>query len=283
MKIQFQTKSLIIFESELFRTTTTLLIGEEHLLLVDPNWLPNEVDFIFKTVEKLKEEKELFLYFTHSDYDHIIGYKKFVRGTTQSRPTNQEPKKIASQNFIDSKSIESNLQQIREFDDQYYIKRDYKIEYPQIDIAISGAIEEHLFGNEKYKFYQAVGHNADGLICLNQTRGILIVGDYLSNIEFPYIYESIAAYENTIDVLEEIINTEDIKILITGHGDLTTSKIEMEQRIKDSRNYILKLKKSVLNNEPFPTFELFERYSFPIIMKKFHDANIKLAQKELKN
>jgi len=272
MKIQFQNKELILFESELFRTTATLLIGEEHLLLVDPNWLPSEVDFILEMVEKLRKEKELFLYFTHSDYDHIIGYKKFVSLT----------KTIASQNFIDSKSIESNLLQIREFDDQYYIKRDYEIEYPKIEIAISGNTETHIFGNEKYKFYQAIGHNADGLICLNQNRGILIVGDYLSNIEFPYIYESIAAYEKTLDTLEDILKTENIKVLITGHGDFTTSKIEMQQRLNDSRDYILKLKKSVLNDEPFPTLELFERYSFPIIMKKFHNENVKLAQKELK-
>lgn len=272
MKIQFQNSNLIIFESELFRTTTTLLIGEEHLLLVDPNWLPNEVDFIYEIVEQMMKEKELYLYFTHSDYDHIIGYNKFAK----------HAKTIASKNFVTSKSNESNLQQIREFDDQYYIKRDYEIEYPKIDIVISRKKEKHLFGNEKYKFYQAVGHNADGLICFNQTQGILIVGDYLSNIEFPYIYESIASYENTIDVLEEIIEKEDIKILITGHGDFATTKFEMGLRIKSSKDYILKLKKLVLNDEPFSTLELFERYGFPIIMKKFHDANIKLAQKELK-
>lgn len=282
MKIQFQNSNLIIFESELFRTTTTLLIGEQHLLLVDPNWLPNEVDFIFEIVEQLIKGKELYLYFTHSDYDHIIGYKKFVRGTTQSRPTNEKWKTIASKNFVNSKSIESNLQQIREFDDQYYIKRDYEIEYPKIDIVISRKKEKHLFGNDKYKFYQALGHNADGLICFNQTQGILIVGDYLSNIEFPYIYESIVAYEDTLKVLEQIIEKEDIKILITGHGDFATTKFEMNLRIKNSRSYISKLKNLVLNAEPFPILELFERYGFPIIMKKFHDANIKLVQKELK-
>ena len=272
MKIQFQNSNLIIFESELFRTTTTLLIGEKHLFLVDPNWLPNEVDFIFEIVEQLMKGKEFYLFFTHSDYDHIIGYQKFGKFA----------KTIASQNFVNSKSIESNLQQIREFDDQYYIKRDYKIEYPKIDIAISRKEEKHIFGNEKYKFYQAVGHNADGLICLNQTQGILIVGDYLSNIEFPYIYESVAAYENTLNVLEEIIEKENINILITGHGDFASTKFEMTLRIKASRDYILKLKNLVLNDEPFPTLELFERYGFPIIMKKFHEANIKLAEKEFK-
>lgn len=271
MKIQLQTDTLTIFESELFRTTTTLLRGQNHLLIVDPNWLPHEVNFIYKIIEKYRHQGQRLLFFTHSDYDHIIGYEKLKKGG----------KVIASQNFIDNPGKESILAQINKFDDQYYIKRDYPITYPKVDLPISHEEEKVILGGEVYKFYQARGHNSDGLICLNRTRGILIVGDYLSNIEFPYIYDSIAKYEQTLDLLELIINKESVKILITGHGDHTTDKSEMLLRILESRDYILKLKTTVLTGEKFDLNRLWQRYRFPGIMSEFHEGNLTLARKEL--
>ena len=53
MKIQFRSDELIIFESALFRTTTSLIIGEQYILLIDPNWLPIELDFIENIIESL--------------------------------------------------------------------------------------------------------------------------------------------------------------------------------------------------------------------------------------
>ncbi len=44
--------------------------------------------------------------------------------------------------------------------------------------------------SDDYTFYQAIGHNKDGIITHNSMKGILITGEYLSNIEFPFIYES---------------------------------------------------------------------------------------------
>ena len=110
MKIQFRSDELIIFESALFRTTTSLIIGEQYILLIDPNWLPIELDFIENIIESLGENIEKYLLFTHSDYDHIIGYGKFKTYKT-----------IASKNFIKNKDQEIILKQIEKFDDEYYV------------------------------------------------------------------------------------------------------------------------------------------------------------------
>lgn len=269
MKLQFEHSSLVVFESELFRTTSSLLLGEDYLLLIDPNWLPREVAFIHQYIEPLKKGRKCYLLFTHSDYDHIIGYGKFKNFET-----------IASQNFIQNPKQESILEEIRTFDDQYYIQRDYAIEYPKIEHAI--ASEQALqLGEDSYQFYQAVGHNSDGIITYNADQQILIVGDYLSNIEFPYIYESVAEYKNTLDTLERIIQTQPIQILITGHGDATSDRMEMQQRIQDARNYIQQLEAAVRENRPFDTTSLFQRYQFPKIMMEFHTANLGLLKSEI--
>jgi hydroxyacylglutathione hydrolase len=47
------------------------------VLIVDLNWLPNEVDDIRNYVDSVKGDRELYLLFTHGDFDHIIGYKAF--------------------------------------------------------------------------------------------------------------------------------------------------------------------------------------------------------------
>ena len=271
MKIQFQSPHLIIFESALFRTTTTLLIQEDYILLVDPNWLPNEIEFIGNYVERLGKNKAKYLLFTHSDYDHIIGYGFFPVFQT-----------IASENFVNSTDKLANLAQINKFDDEYYIKRSYPITYPSIDIVVKGNPQTIQISKDTYHFYQARGHNNDGIITYNKTQKILIVGDYLSNIEFPYIYDSVARYKNTLATLTKIIEQEAVSILITGHGDYTEDKNEMLRRIHDAYSYLNDLENSIRKDTRFDLKNLFERYQFPQIMTKFHKGNVTLMQKELK-
>ena len=270
MKIQHQSNHLIIFESELFRTTATLIIGKDYLLLIDPNWLPREIEFIYRKVEEIAINRKKYLLFTHSDYDHIIGYGKFKSFKT-----------IASENLVLNKKKESILSQINDFDDQYYISRNYEIEYPKIDKAIDGDGIKIQLGLNEYIVYQAVGHNSDGIITFNKSKGILVVGDYLSNIEFPYIYESVEKYKAVLNKLQQIIEQYKIEILVTGHGDYTNDKKEMQKRINDSWDYIQQLESTVINANAFNEKALFEKYRFPKIMGEFHKGNIKLLKKEM--
>ena len=75
--IQLNTPKLTIFESELYRTTSTLIIGKEYVLLIDPNWLKGEIEFIHQYLSDRKGKRKTYILFTHSDFDHIIGYGKF--------------------------------------------------------------------------------------------------------------------------------------------------------------------------------------------------------------
>ncbi|MEL6866224.1 MAG: MBL fold metallo-hydrolase, partial [Bacteroidota bacterium] len=74
MTIQYQSPLLCIFESALYRTTSTIIHTEDCILIVDPNWLPQEVAILQNYVEQLPQNLPQYLLFTHSDYDHIIAY-----------------------------------------------------------------------------------------------------------------------------------------------------------------------------------------------------------------
>lgn len=272
MKIQLKTKDLVIFESALFRTTTTLVFGEDYLILVDPNWLPGEIQFISDYIREHGKRKHPYLLFTHSDYDHIIGYGKFPDCTT-----------IASQNFVENRKKTCILDQIKTFDEANYIERDYPILYPNIDMIITTDYEKKQIQGETYLFHQAEGHNRDGLLTYQESREILIAGDYLSNIEFPYVEHSLLKYRQTLDKLDAMIGQNGVSLLVTGHGDFTNSKSEMLQRIGESRKYLDDLEWAVRSGKPFDLDELFKKYKFPGIMKKFHEANMKLVQEELQD
>jgi len=271
MHYQLSTEHLVVFESALFRTTSTCIWTDDYVLIVDPNWLPAEVFHIHRFIEWRSKGKELYLLFTHSDYDHIIGYGAFPGFTT-----------IASQRFVDNPDKARQLQQAIDWDDEYYIQRDYApLTYPAIDLPIAEEGQTMRIGQDDYVFYQAPGHNYDGLLTFNRSRGILVVGDYLSNVEFPYVYHSFAGYRATLATLKKLVASGEVNTLITGHGDYTTDRVEMERRITDSFDYLQQLETSVKTGEAFDFDGLMQRYSFPVIMRQFHDKNLALLRVEM--
>ncbi len=268
--IQYQTPQLTVFESALFRTTSTLIETNNLLLLVDPNWLPIEIENIQRVVKRKQGNKPLYLLFTHSDYDHIIGYRAFPNARV-----------IASQAFVDNKDKASILQQINDWDDENYIKRNYPIHYPIVDIVIEEDGQQVQIGETTLTFYLAAGHNIDGIFTIIAPLGIWIAGDYLSNIEFPYIYHSSYAYEATLAKVQLILSKHTPKILVTGHGDVALSAQEILKRQAAAYDYITTLRRAIQEKRPFDFNLLMEQYDFPKIMKKFHEGNVSLMEKEL--
>lgn len=268
--IQHKSPQITVFESALFRTTSTLIETDDLLLLVDPNWLPSEIENIQLAVQRKRGNKPVFLLFTHSDYDHIIGYRAFPFAQI-----------IASQAFVENKDKTKIIQQINDWDDENYIRRNYPIEYPTVDMVVKVDGQQLKVGNTILTFYLASGHNIDGIYTIVEPLGVWIAGDYLSNIEFPYIYHSSLAYENTMAKTEAILSHHSINMLVTGHGDMAFKEQEILQRKADSLAYIHSLRNALQNHIPFDFDKLMEAYHFPKVMKQFHDGNVALMKKEL--
>lgn len=268
--IQFKNDHCCVFESALFKTTSTVIWTGDLVLVVDPNWLPSEITEIRQFVDSIKGDKPVFLLFTHSDYDHIIGYGAFP-----------EARVIASVAFAKNQNKDEVLEQIDQFDQEYYIDRLYPIVYPQVDEAIKRTGQTLTIGRTNLVFYLAPGHNPDGLFTIVEPLDIWITGDYLSNVEFPYIYHSFQAYVHTLDRARGILDQHQPALLVPGHGRVTGSRAEMEKRLAESRLYLTALKKSVLEDQEFPEETLWQRYNYPKGMSAFHEKNLALARKEL--
>ena len=69
----------------------------------------------------------------------------------------------------------------------------------------------------------APGHTADGLIVSLPDEHLLVVGDYLSGLEIPGVYDSVSAYRSTVQELVGVIERERPQYVVVGHGKPHTS------------------------------------------------------------
>ena len=261
-----------LFKSVLYETISSVVITEDCIVIADPCWLPNEVEEIKNYVESNRENQPVYLLFTHSDYDHIIGYKAFpdaivIASEALSNKSNPEKERI--------------VEQIKEFDDEYYITRNYEIQYPDVQIPIAGEETVLSIGQTKLTFFQARGHTDDGIFTVIEPLGVLLAGDYLSDIEFPFIYDSSEEYEKTVGKLDYILAHYSIKLLVTGHGNATSDVVEMRKRQQDALDYIQGLRKMIFKNNQTGLAQLIEGCRFPRNLQKCHQQNILQIQKEV--
>lgn len=269
--IQFKNEDMTVFQSALYQTTSTVVQTKDMVLVVDPTWLPHEISEIRDDVDRIKGGRPVYLLFTHADFDHIIGYMAFP-----------EAKTIGSIVMKEHPEKGHVLEQIEEFDSKYYVQRDYPIQFPKLDIVITYDGETLLIGETKLTFYKAPGHTPDGLFTVIDTLGLFIAGDYLSNAEFPYIYHSSLAYEETMIKVDSILKQHAIRFLVPGHGQVTDDIQEMRSRMKKSLAYIIELRDAIIRDDQIKLEDMINEYPFPKGMKSFHEHNQSLIKEELK-
>jgi len=240
VKIQFNDNGIHVFESSLYRTTSTVIELGQSILIVDPNWLPMEIDFILGYIDEKYPTHQQYLLFTHSDYDHILGYGAFP-----------DAKVIASVTFYKCPIKADLIRLIKDFDSMYYIQRAYPIVFPEVDIIIDQDNQCLIIDQFECFFYLAPGHVADGLFMVIPQKNIWIAGDYLSNIEIPLVDHNFNDYQNTLLKVKEVFRKFDqINILIPGHGDLSTDRTEIYKRIKNDLNYLHLLNEYIITPDP---------------------------------
>nr|WP_106779089.1 MBL fold metallo-hydrolase [Lysinibacillus timonensis] len=267
--IQFQNDQLTIFESALYKTTSTVVKTKDCIIVVDPNLLPSEVEEIRAHVSKIRGRLPVYLVLTHSDWDHLIGYGAF-----------QDTTVIASQLFqtLDSHQI---VEQMKTFDDKYYLDRNYEITFPKVNIPISKERHVSKIGSTTMTFYSAPGHTKDGIFTVIEPYGIFIAGDYLSDIEFPFIYDNSYHYELTLKKVSNILKNHKVNMLIPGHGNYTLSKDEIVKRTDESAKYIQELRRALSSNGEHA--DLISQYQYWRELNFSHEENVVLMRRELNN
>ncbi|MEI3605340.1 MBL fold metallo-hydrolase [Pseudogracilibacillus sp. SE30717A] len=264
--IHFNNDNITVFQSSLFMTTSAIIQTNDVLIMTDPNWLPNEIEEIKKYITKNIGNKQLYIIYTHSDFDHIIGSGAFP-----------EAKIIATEQFDNHPNKDEIIHQIHMFDKKYYLNRNYKPVYPAVDIVITIDGQKLTLGSLTITFYLAPGHTNDSLFAVIEPYGIFLSGDYLSDVEFPFIFGSYKDYVSTINKAENILHNHHIKTHIPGHGSITQSQKEIKNRINSSKDYLNKL---LYDNGELESY-LRNKYIYYEGMKSIHVDNKKIANQEI--
>jgi glyoxylase-like metal-dependent hydrolase (beta-lactamase superfamily II) len=189
------------FEACLWRTTSLLVLADGESLAVDPAITTDEVVGIDRRGLELGAPVRHVL-ITHGDWDHVCGIGAFPHATvamgeeTAERVTSGEAEKS-----------------IRRAADQYEVVVSGS---PRVDQAFSRGSAIAL-GPFLVETFPLAGHTVDGSGYRIREHGLLIVGDHLSAVEFPFA-NSPGAYRTTLVGLIEMLREDPPDAVIPGHG-----------------------------------------------------------------
>lgn len=188
------------FEAALWSTTSLLVVAEGESLVVDPAISADEVARIGRRTLELDAPVRHVL-ITHGDWDHVCGIGAF-------------PDAAAVMGEETAERVRS-----RGADSVKRAAETYRLEVsgpPRVDrtFARGAAVELGPFVVETFPL---TGHTADGNGYRIRDLGLLIVGDHLSPVEFPFA-KSPAAYRFTLAGLIETLRRDSPETVIPGHG-----------------------------------------------------------------
>lgn len=208
-----QSNSLLDFEiytSDLWQLNSILLRRNASCLLVDPGYFPRELEAIVQRTHSFDVHA---LVFTHGHFDHVIGSTLFPKTPVWVSPA------LAQAVQQNTDEAARNQQAVDDFDGRYYVRRAHPFAWPQRMVPITPDTPLHL-EDVSIQALLLPGHSADGLGLYIPAAHTLIVGDYLSSCEIPFV-EDAEAYFHTLTQL--ILLMPKITQVIPGHGPLLTA------------------------------------------------------------
>lgn len=188
------------FEAALWSTTSLLVVAEGESLVVDPAISSEEVARIGRRALELDAPIRHVL-ITHGDWDHVCGIGAF-------------PDAAAVMGEETAERVRS-----RGADSVERAAETYELEVsgpPRFDQTFTRGAAVVL-GPFVVETFPLTGHTEDGTGYRIRDLGLLIVGDHLSPVEFPFA-KSPAAYRFTLAGLVETLRADPPETVIPGHG-----------------------------------------------------------------
>ncbi len=199
-----------VLTSGIWQTTTTILSQGGSCVVVDPAYFPRELDAITARVAELGRADAVV--FTHGHWDHVMGHTALPdvpvwlhRGLAEA---------IAGGDPRAARYLED----AREFDSRWYVPRPAGHRWPTTLCGL-GDGERVSLGGIEVRALDLPGHSPDGLGLV--AEDVLLVGDYLSPCEIPFIDDA-AAYRRTLLRLIDLL-ARDLREVIPGHGPRLTA------------------------------------------------------------
>ena len=196
----------LVVTSGFWQTNAIALRVGEEAVLIDSPYLPDEVDALSGLLASAGFEPDGLLA-THADFDHLLGRLAFpgmTLGMAESSVERLQREPGEAQRAL------------RQYDAEFYVSRPAPLALGQVQaLPVPGHVE---IGDRELELHPAEGHTPDGMALFDRAQGLLIVGDYLSDVEIPWISEggSLADYRATLARLAPLV--EAASTVVPGHG-----------------------------------------------------------------
>ncbi len=196
----------LVLTSRIWQTNATVLRSGAEALLVDSPYLPDEIELLPSLLTQAGFEVDA-LVATHADFDHLLGRLAFpdlALGVGESTALRLRAEPGAPQRAL------------RESDGELYVRRPRPLSLGAIQsLPVPGRLE---LGSEELELHAAPGHTSDGTALFAPWLGVLVAGDYLSDVELPMISPggSLTDYRATVGTLVELAARA--TTVVPGHG-----------------------------------------------------------------
>jgi glyoxylase-like metal-dependent hydrolase (beta-lactamase superfamily II) len=196
----------IVVTSLLWQTTATAIRSGAESMLVDSPYFPEELELLPTLLREAGFEPSALLA-THADFDHLLGRLAFP-GLSLG---------VGEETMYRLRAEPGQPQrELRSADAEHYVARSRPLGLGHVQAL---PVPGHLaVGAEELELHPAEGHTADGMIVFARWAGVLVCGDYLSNVEIPMISAggSVDAYRATLARLAPLV--EAAETVVPGHG-----------------------------------------------------------------
>jgi glyoxylase-like metal-dependent hydrolase (beta-lactamase superfamily II) len=196
----------LVVTSGFWQTNAVVLRAGDEAVLIDSPYLPDELDALPSLLAGAGFEPDGLLA-THADFDHLLGRLAFpgkTLGLGESSVERLQREPGGAQRAL------------RKYDAEFYVVRQAPLALGQVQgLPVPGHVE---IGERELELHPAEGHTADGMALFDRSEGLLVVGDYLSDVEIPWISEggSLADYRATLARLGPLV--EAASAVVPGHG-----------------------------------------------------------------
>lgn len=198
-----------VLTSGIWQTTTTIIASDGACLVVDPAYFPRELDAIASLVAEIGHTRAVV--FTHGHWDHVMGHAAFEAPVWMSRTLDHS---IVTGHPRAAKYLED----AREFDSRWYVERPHRHAWPR---ARRGLADDEVLelGKARIRVLALPGHSPDGLGLV--AGSTLLVGDYLSPCEIPFVDDHEAYRATLARLVDQIYEVNEV---IPGHGPRLTQQ-----------------------------------------------------------
>ncbi len=208
------TPSVTWWPSVLWQTTTLEVVRDGQRLLVDPGIAPWEV-------REAARDGAHHVLITHADWDHVMGIGLLPDATVWAG-------QAAAQRIRTGEARDSVESQAR----VYGVPLE-GLDGLRADRELPSQPDPFQLGPWTAQCYSTTGHTPDGVTAWLPDEGVLVVGDYLSEQEVPFIYDSAWNYRETLRTLIDLIERHRPDHVVVGHGSPHTAARAAEIAAED--------------------------------------------------